>query len=67
MFSRFPDKPKLSLKQRRGMGGIGGRFSFRHARGKLQEFRCTAPPHGFRYGIENVMRTKPPVLEKEFY
>jgi hypothetical protein len=49
------------------MGGIGGRFSFRHARGKLQEFRCTAPPHGFRYGIENVMRTKPPVLEKEFY
>ena len=67
MFSRLPDKPKLSLKQRHGIGGIGGGFSFRHARGKLKEIRSTAPPHVFRYGIANVTRTKPPILETEFY
>jgi hypothetical protein len=58
MFNRLPDKPKMSLKQRRAMEGIGGGFSFRHARGKLQEFRSTAPPQVFRYGAANVTRTK---------
>jgi hypothetical protein len=66
MFSRLPDKPKLSLKQRRGWNGKYWRgFPSRHARGKLQEFRSTPPPHGFRYGIANVTSTKPPILQTE--
>jgi hypothetical protein len=38
MFSRLPDKPKLSLKQRRGMGGIGGGFPSAMPEGNYKNF-----------------------------
>ena len=38
MFSRLPDKPKLSLKERRGMGGIGGGFPSAMPEGNYKNF-----------------------------